>query len=125
MERSTEHSFTDTIAALREPTRELRRAAPESWAAFADLHKHAVRDGVVPSSIKELVALAIAVAEGCDGCVGYHARAAVAAGATREEAVEILEVALLMAGGPASVWAPRGLAAFDEFAAAQAARAER
>lgn len=108
--------FQEVIDDLRQPTREFRRSAPEAWDGFAKLHGAAVSDGVVPASMKELVALAIAVAGHCDGCVAYHARAAAQKGATREEAVEVLSVALLMAGGPASVWAPRALEAFDEFA---------
>lgn len=107
--------FHEIIDDLREPTREFRRAAPEAWDGFAKLHGAAVGDGVVPAHMKELVALAIAVAGHCDGCVAYHARAAAKKGATREQAVEVLSVALLMAGGPASVWAPRALEAFDEF----------
>lgn len=110
-------TFTDVIDELREPTREFRRAAPDAWAGFGALHTAAVEEGEVSSSMKELVALAIAVADHCDGCVAYHARAAARKGATRQQAVEVLGVALLMAGGPASVWAPRALAAFDEFAA--------
>lgn len=110
------HEFHDVIDDLRGPTREFRRSAPDAWDGFGQLHKAAVSDGVVPGSMKELVALAIAVAQHCDGCVAYHAKAAARKGATREEAAEVLGVALLMAGGPASVWAPRALAAFDEFA---------
>ena len=68
--------------------------------------------------MKELVALAIAVVKQCDGCIAYHAKAAAMKGATREEAAEIIGVALLMDGGTASVYGPRGLAAFDEFAEA-------
>jgi AhpD family alkylhydroperoxidase len=109
------HEYHDIIADLRGPTREFRQAAGDSWSGFSDLHRAAVADGVVSASTKELVALAIAVATHCDGCVAYHAKGAARKGATREEAVEVLEVALLMAGGPASVWAPRALAAFDEF----------
>lgn len=117
--RSTDtitHEFHDVIDDLLHPTREFRKAAPEAWEGFGHLHKAAVSDGVVAGSMKELVALAIAVADHCDGCVAYHAKAAAQKGATREEAVEVLTVALLMAGGPASVWAPRALAAYDEFA---------
>lgn len=111
------HEFHDIIEDLRGPTREFRREAEDAWSGFSDLHRAAVADGEVPGSMKELVALAIAVATHCDGCVAYHAKGAARKGATREEAVEVLGVALLMAGGPASVWAPRALAAFDEFAA--------
>ena len=97
--------YHDIADDLRQPTRELRRAIPDTWGAFGALHQQAVADGVLPARIKELMAL-----------VTYHARAAAAAGATREEVAEALGVALLMEGGPASVWAPRALAAFDEFA---------
>lgn len=114
---TTGSTFHEIISDLRGPTREFRRSAPETWEGFGQLHKEAVADGVVPGAMKELVALAIAVAQHCDGCVAYHAKAAARKGATREAAVEVLGVALLMAGGPASVWAPRALAAFDEFAA--------
>ena len=108
--------FHDVIAELREPTRELRKAIPEAWAGFAALHEQALAPGHVPAHLKELVALAIAVAKECDGCIAYHARGAATKGASREELVEVLAVALLMDGGPASVYGPRALVAFDEFA---------
>lgn len=107
----------DVMAELRDPTRAFRAAQPEAWAGFAEMHGAAVAEGDVPARIKELVALAIGVVQRCDGCVAYHAKAAVRHGATRQEAAEILSVALLMTGGPGSVWVPRALAAFDEFAA--------
>lgn len=108
--------FHDVIGDLRQPTRAFRSAAPEAWAGFTDLHGAAVADGTVPAAMKELVALAIGVIQHCDGCIAYHAKAAAMKGATREEAAEVLAVTLLMGGGPSSVWAPRALAAFDEFA---------
>lgn len=103
------------IDELREPTRALRDAIPETWAGFAALHSHAVADGAIPGRLKELIATAIAVAEGCDGCIAYHARAAARKGATEEEFAEMLGVALLMCGGPASIYGPRAFEAFREF----------
>jgi AhpD family alkylhydroperoxidase len=108
--------FHDVASDLRQPTRDLRQAIPETWAGFAELHRSAMADGALPTKVKELMALLIGVSEHCDGCVAYHARAAAAAGATEAEVAEALGVALLMGGGPASVWAPRALAAFREFA---------
>ena len=108
--------FHDVAHDLRQPTRDLRRAIPDTWAAFSQLHQEAVADGALPGRIKELMALVVGVIEHCEGCVAYHARAAAAAGATEDEVAEALGVALLMGGGPASVWAPRALAAFHEFA---------
>jgi AhpD family alkylhydroperoxidase len=80
------------------------------------LHKAAVADGAVPAKVKELMALAIAVARGCDGCIAYHAKAAVRGGATAEEVSKALGVALLMDGGTASMYGPRAWDAYPEFA---------
>ena len=109
--------FHEVAADLRQPTRELRQAIPETWAAFSQLHTSAMAEGALPSHVKELMALVVGVVKHCDGCVAYHARGAAAAGATEAEVVEALGVALLMDGGPASVWAPRALAAYREFLA--------
>ena len=106
----------DMLQALRAPTRSLRHAIPETWAGFTALHEHAMADGEVPRHVKEMTALAIAVAKRCDGCIAYHAKAAARAGATRAEVAEMLGVALLMDGGTASVYAPRAWEAFVEFA---------
>lgn len=108
--------YRDVAAELRAPTRSLRTAAPEVWAGFGELHQAAVADGALSAQVKELMALAIAVVKQCDGCIAYHAKAAVARGATAEECAEALGVALLMDGGTASVYGPRAFAAFHEFA---------
>jgi AhpD family alkylhydroperoxidase len=105
----------ETLRDLREPTRDLRHAIPDTWAGFAGLHNAALADGAVPARLKEGVALAIAVVKRCDGCIAYHAKAAARAGATPAEVAELLGVALLMDGGTASVYAPRAWEAFGEF----------
>lgn len=113
--RVTRHQHM--IDELKQPTRDLRDAVPDVWAGFAALHQAAVADGVLPRRIKELIALAIATADGCEGCIAYHAKAAARAGAGDAEVAEALGVALLMRGGPASVNAPLALEAFRGFAA--------
>lgn len=108
-------SYKELVNELRQPTRDLRDAIPETWAAFGKLHEHAVADGVLSAKTKELIATAIAVTDGCDGCIAYHTRAAARLGVAEDEMAEALGVALLMKGGPASVYAPRAFAAFKEF----------
>ena len=54
----------------------------------------------------------------CQGCITYHARAALKKGASREEVVEAIAVAVEMGGGPAVVYGAEALTAFDQFAAA-------
>jgi AhpD family alkylhydroperoxidase len=88
------------------------------YAAYAQMHGAAMADdGALPARVKELIALAIAVTRECDGCVVAHARGAAGRGATAQEVAEAVGVAILMNGGPGTVWGPRALAAFEEFAA--------
>ncbi len=101
---------------LSEPQRALRDAVPETWDGFAQMHRAALAGGALPTRVKELIAVAIAVSNGCDGCLASHTRGAARAGATREEFTEMLAVALLMTGGPATVWGPRALQMFDAYA---------
>ena len=107
---------------LRGPARELRRMIPDVYAGFGQLHDAALADGALDTRTKELIALALAVSQECDGCIAAHAHAAVAHGATLEEAAETIGVTILMNGGPATVYGPRAYAAFSEFHAARAAQ---
>lgn len=116
MSDSPAPSASTVINDLREPTRNLRRAIPDTFKAFAGLHAAALQDGVLSARIKELIALSIGVAKQCDGCIAYHAKAAAHAGASADEVAEALGVALLMDGGPGTVYGPRAFAAFLEFA---------
>ena len=96
--------------------RELRRAVPEVYRGFRELHQAAFASGDLDIKTKELIALAIGVVEACDGCIASHAEAAVRAGATRQEAAEAIGVTFLMNGGPATIYGPRAYAAVCEFA---------
>jgi AhpD family alkylhydroperoxidase len=105
----------DVVDDLREPARELRAAIPDVWSAATRQHRAVMVDGALATSVKELMAQAIAVVEQCDGCIAFHARGAAKAGATSEQLAEALGVAILMGGGPARTYGPRAWAAFAEF----------
>lgn len=100
---------------LREPALKLRSMIQETWSAHAHLSQKALEDGALPRKIKELIALSIAVTRQCDGCIASHAKGAVRNGATEQEVAEALGVAILMNGGPGTVYGPRALEAFLEF----------
>jgi AhpD family alkylhydroperoxidase len=104
------------LDALNPLHRELRKAVPEVYAGFRDLHQAALAPGALDTRTKELIAMAIGVVEGCDGCIASHARGAAKAGATKQEAAEAIGVTFLMKGGPATIYGPRAYAAFCEFA---------
>lgn len=101
---------------LRPLHRELRHAIPEVYKTFGEFHQASFAQGALDVKTKELIALAIAVIERCDGCIASHAQGAAKVGATMQEAAEAIGVTFLMGGGPATIYGPRAYAAFCEFA---------
>ena len=115
----TAHASTHGKAVLRELSplhRRLRRAIPDVYDGFRELSTAAFADGALDRKTKELMAMAIGVVQGCDGCVASHGQAAARAGATRQEAAEAIGVTFLMNGGPATIYGARAYDAFCEFA---------
>jgi AhpD family alkylhydroperoxidase len=113
----SEHGHShDVLNDLRPQHRALRQAIPDVYRGFNELSGAALADGALPGSVKELMAMAIGVVHGCDGCIASHAKGAASAGASAQEAAEAIGVAILMHGGPATVYGARAYAAFCEFA---------
>ncbi|MBW4029592.1 MAG: carboxymuconolactone decarboxylase family protein [Acidobacteria bacterium] len=81
---------------------------------YAEMSRAAMSPGELPSATKELLALVIAVTRECDGCIVSHSRSAVRAGVTRQAVAEAVGVAIMMNGGPGTVWGPRALRSYDE-----------
>ncbi len=90
---------------------------PEVLKSYGSMHHAAMAGGELTTGTKELIALAVAVALKCDGCISSHARGAARAGVTRQAIAEALGVTILLSGGPGTVYGPRALQAFDEFLA--------
>jgi AhpD family alkylhydroperoxidase len=112
----TEHTHgTDVMNALVPLARELRQHIPDVMKAFAGLASAVMAPGALDTKTKELMALSIAVSHRCDGCIASHARGAAKHGASEAEVAEAIGVAVLMTGGPATVYGPRALSAFKEY----------
>ena len=91
------------------------REMPGPMTGFARLHKKTVEDGALSAKVKEMMALAISIAVGCEGCMAYHAHDAIQAGATRAELLETIGVGVMMAGGPGTIYAAHALDAVEQF----------
>ncbi|NQV21102.1 MAG: carboxymuconolactone decarboxylase family protein [Rhodospirillales bacterium] len=94
------------------------KTLPKTMAAFGQLQKATFQDGALDIKTKELIALGISVAEGCDGCMAYHNAALLELGASRDEVAEAVGVAVEMGGGVALYSAVKALDGFDQLAAA-------
>jgi len=116
-------SYAEITAEINRGILKLRQAGPDVMSAFGALSKAALKAGALSEMHKELIALAIGVAGQCDGCIGFHAKALVRLGATREQVMEALDVAVYMGGGPALMYAAGAAQAYDEFASGSTAAA--
>lgn len=99
---------------------DLAEVIPNTTATFGRLVMDASEGDALSVKTKELIAFAIAIAVRCDGCIAHHSQAVLKAGATRKEVAEMIGVAILMGGGPSSVYGVEALRAYDDFAAQKA-----
>lgn len=93
----------------------LAKELPGPISSFARLHRDSVAQGTLPSKTKELIALAIAIAIRCEDCIAYHVHDALHAGATHQEVIETIGVAVMMGGGPATMYGCRAYQALQQF----------
>lgn len=74
----------------------------ESFLGFVET---AEATDTLSNKTKELMSLAIGVVLRCHPCILWHTNAALDAGASEEEVVDALTVAVVMGGGPAMAYA--------------------
>jgi AhpD family alkylhydroperoxidase len=93
----------------------LARDLRSPMSAFAQLNGATTAPGSLDARTKQLIALGISISGRCEGCIAYHVHDALRAGATRQEILETMGVAILMGGGPAVIYACQALEALEQF----------
>ena len=81
--------------------------------AFSNIANAALDAKALDGKTKELIALGISVAIRCDDCIAFHAKAALKQGASREEVIEALGMAVYMGAGPSVMYATHALDVTD------------
>ena len=107
--------YTEITRDIGTQLTKLRKELPEVMAGFSALAQAATKDGVLNKKTKELIAIALAVANHCPGCIGFHSQTLVKLETSREELLETLAMAIYMGGGPSLMYAAEALEAFEEF----------
>jgi AhpD family alkylhydroperoxidase len=102
------------MTAARPSGRNRGRRLPDRRTRSATLHSAATADGELESATKELLALGIAIAVHCDGCISFHVHDALEAGASKAAIVEPIGVAILMGGGPCVMYGVEPLEAVSQ-----------
>jgi len=70
--------------------------------AYTAFRKGVYQDGALSLKTKRLIALACGLQSGCTRCVQGQTKDAIAAGATKEEVLEAVSVAVVMGGAAVS-----------------------
>jgi len=108
-------SYPDTYKYYAEQMQELGKRLGGPMAGFGQLHEASVAGGALSSKMKELIALSIGITVRCNGCIAYHVHDALKAGATNQEVLETIGVAVLMGGGPSVIYGIAAMEAVDQF----------
>ena len=80
---------------------------------FFALDEQAYHDGALDARSKELLGLVASLVLRCDDCVTYHLERCVALGVTREQALEAMNVGLVVGGSIVIPHLRRALATLD------------
>ena len=91
---------------------EIAKTSPDVVRGYRTISDAAAKTGKIDAKTRELIALAVAVTLRCDGCITVHTDAAAKHGATKEEVIEALGIAITVNAGAALVYSARTLDAF-------------
>ena len=95
--------------------RDMRKLAPDDFNAWLGLNNIVGREnGAIPKKYRELIAVAVSATTQCPYCIEAHAKAAHAAGASREEVVEASLIAAALRAGAAAMHGTVALKFFDK-----------
>ncbi|MGI9613588.1 MAG: carboxymuconolactone decarboxylase family protein [Acidimicrobiales bacterium] len=109
--------YRDRLRRNASAGRKLAEYQPELHESYWKTHDLAMADGALDRRSKELIGLALVVTMQCDVCIAFHVRDCLAAGASREQIYEALNVAVMQGSGPAMVYAGYAVEALDEYLA--------
>ena len=95
--------------------KDMRTLAPHDFEAWVGLNRIVARtDGAIPRKYREIVAVAVACAIQCPFCIEAHAKAAKAAGASREEVAEATLLGAAIRAGAAATHGAMAMKFFDQ-----------
>jgi AhpD family alkylhydroperoxidase len=97
--------------------REIGQLSPDTIKGYVELHSAGRKADLLGAKVRELIALAVAVTLRCDGCIAVHTEAAIKYGASKEQIVEALGVAIAVNAGAALVYSSRVMDAVKEYSA--------
>jgi AhpD family alkylhydroperoxidase len=102
-------NWNDYHDRVRKGIAEIGRANPDIVRGYRTLGEAGKKSDLLDAKVRELIALAVAVTVQCDGCIVVHTEAALKNGATEQEILEALSVAVNVKAGSALIYSTRAL----------------
>lgn len=93
----------EKIRRERKDAHEFLSGRSKTYDAFVRLAMEAFKEGALDKKTKELIAVGISIAIHCEPCLVWHIGESLKSGASEQEIIESMEVAMEMGGGPATV----------------------
>ncbi len=93
----------------------LSKYQPETMRHFKSFMRSVLKEGVLDTKTKELIAIGTSIAAKCKYCIAIHVEKALSDRATKEEIFEAATVTILMGGGPTMTYVSEVKNAFDEY----------
>ncbi|MBY8984561.1 MAG: carboxymuconolactone decarboxylase family protein [Candidatus Lokiarchaeota archaeon] len=103
MDQQDKKKIEKIISDRKEAHEILLKKNSKAYHSFLELEKNTYKDNNLSKMYKELIALGISVIINCESCMQWHINQALNSGASEEQIIEALEVAIEMGGGPATV----------------------
>lgn len=107
-------NYSKRLHEIKQVLLDIESDAPNLSKRFGALHQSEMAAGKLSAKMKELMALAISIAVRCDGCIAYQMNDAIEAGASKEEIMETIGVAVVMGGGAALVYGTDAYRAYHQ-----------
>jgi len=105
----------ESVDSVMQMMGELSKHQPETMRHFKSFMGPVLKEGVLDTKTKELIAIGTSITARCKYCIAIHVEKALNAGAAKEEILEAAIVAILMGGGPAMTYVSEVKKALDEY----------
>lgn len=99
---------------IRKAVTSFKEKMPDIGRAYQELPKEVYKDGALSAKTKRLMAIAVAVASGCSGCMLYQTEHALNLGSNSEEILEACAVAISLGGTMAAAETTRVVQYLEE-----------
>lgn len=104
--------WTEYLKEVKSRISQIAKINPDIVRGYSTISNAKIAEPKLDAKTRELIALAVSVTTRCDGCIAVHVEAAKKHGATQEEVLEALGIAVAINAGTTLIFSARTLDAY-------------